>query len=490
MTSTPTPGHVFAQRYTIQRLLGSGGHAEVYLATQLGIERPVALKILQPQLFDGPADKAQVMLKRFEQEAMLISKLRDPHTIIMYDYGQDQAGRHFMAFEYIDGLSLDQLITQQGRFEPKRIVRILRQLLMSLQEAHALGVIHRDIKPQNIMVYDHIGRPDCVKLLDFGIAKLADEQAQNDWTAKGSIVGTPRYTAPERIRSQPLSPASDLYSLGLICLEMATGLRPFEHLGPIEILRSQIADPSLSLPRELTLPGALRQIIDRLMEKDQSGRYQSAEQVLLDLEAWNAPAIPSSPQDAPAHLQDPHAPDPQQLKNTFKYAPAPPPAHQHLLEEPQVGAPTLKLDPIAAEAFALDDRATKPINHLSDEQLDQLTTNKLPKLPKLSEPEPAPIEPPQERASNKLNHRQITPSILGQQAAVAAAVASPAPLQSPTPAPKASQARPDAKDIHTQTLSFDERTSPPAKSSMLPALMITLVLLAIIAMLALYLLKG
>lgn len=460
--SSLTPNTTFAQRYRVQHLLGSGGHAEVYLALQIGLERPVALKILQPHLFDGPDDKVAITLKRFEQEALLISKLRDPHTITMYDYGVSPQGQHFMAFEYIEGLSLDQLQEQERSLEPKRVVRILRQLLMSLQEAHALGVIHRDIKPQNVMIYTHMGRADCIKLLDFGIAKLADEHA-SDWTAQGSIVGTPRYTAPERIRSQPLVPASDLYSLGLIAYELLVGTRPFEGLGTIDILRAQISDPSFTLPPSLNVPGALRQVIDRLTNKDQTQRYQSAQQVLSDLDLWNAPSL-SALTRAPGHLDtDPLNEHPDLSKATQRQAPLSAQDIQAILatqkEAPYIGAPTLKLDSITAQELAFDDSETQRLTPLSQADVDQMLE-----------------EQKQARAKMPAERPQITPSLLElaaispepQQLGDTASEpqpSAPAPSPTPAPTPASAQNRQDPREIHTQTVQFTEQTPPPQSST-------------------------
>lgn len=470
--SSLTPNTTFAQRYKVQHLLGAGGHAEVYLALQIGLERPVALKILQSHLFDGPADKVEITLKRFEQEALLISKLRDPHTITMYDYGVSPQGQHFMAFEYIEGLSLDQLQEQERSLEPKRVVRILRQLLMSLQEAHALGVIHRDIKPQNIMIYKHMGRADCIKLLDFGIAKLADEHS-SDWTAKGSIVGTPRYTAPERIRSQPLGPASDLYSLGLIAYELLVGTRPFEGLGTIDILRAQISDPSFTLPPSLNVPGALRQIINRLTDKDQAQRYQSAQQVLTDLDLWNAPSLSTLTQ-APGHLDtDPINEHPDLSKATQQQAPLFAQDLQALLapqpkEEPYIGAPTLKLDPITAQELAFDDIETQQLKPLSQADIDQMIEEKK-----------------QARAKMPAERPQITPSLLNQPAI------SPEPQQlgdaASEPQPSAptsaiAQPRQDPREIHTQTVQFTEQTTAPPQSSTKSKIIYALAMLWAISM--------
>lgn len=282
------PGELIADRYRIDSLLGSGGHAFVYLATQEKLGRKVALKVLKMALPTGEdhlthADQ-QILIKRFDQEARLISQLRDPHTITMYDYGNTNDGLLYMVCEYVEGESLKDLLIREGRLQPARVMRILEQLLRSLQEAHAYGVLHRDLKPDNIMIYTHLGRRDQVKLLDFGIAKIAmGEDTDNDLTAEGSLVGTPRYIAPERIRGEDLRPASDLYSLGLVAYEALTGKRVLDGLHGIRALQAQLGDPSLRLPDDLDISPGLKHIVERLIEKDLLIRYQVAEQVLHDL---------------------------------------------------------------------------------------------------------------------------------------------------------------------------------------------------------------
>jgi serine/threonine-protein kinase len=288
------PGQIIAGRYRIQSVLGVGGHAAVYLAQQEGLQRKVAIKVLNT----ADAPKLDVLMKRFEQEARLISQLRDPHTITMYDFGQTPEGMLYMVQEYVEGEDLSNLFKREGQLEPERVVKIVQQLLSSLQEAHALGVLHRDIKPQNIMVYTHVGRRDQIKLLDFGIAKMAGESGQ-DWTAEGSLVGTPRYIAPERIRGKKLSPSSDIYAVGLVAYELLTGRRVMEGKKGIAALQSQLSDPSTKLDPRLPIPGALRAIVDRMMEKEVPRRYSTAEEVLIDLERWREPSLDPLDQGPP-----------------------------------------------------------------------------------------------------------------------------------------------------------------------------------------------
>ncbi|MEC9442845.1 MAG: serine/threonine-protein kinase [Myxococcota bacterium] len=288
-------GYLLAGRYRLEEPLGSGGHAYVYSARQEGLDRKVAVKLLKsaPGLNEDalPPHKVEVLVKRFEQEAKLISQLRDPGTITMYDYGATDDGLLYMVVEFIEGGSLKEHMDTHGALSPPRVVKILEQLLCSLQEAHALGVMHRDIKPDNIMLFTHLGRRDQVKLLDFGIAKIVKDTSllsPSDWTREGMVVGTPRYIAPELVRGEELTSAADLYSLGLVAYEMLTGERVMAGLKGIKALHAQIYDPSVTLPDTVTIPENLRCIVDRMMEKELALRYTSAEEILLDLEHWDS----------------------------------------------------------------------------------------------------------------------------------------------------------------------------------------------------------
>ena len=330
------PGQIIAGRYRIQSVLGVGGHAAVYLAQQEGLQRKVAIKVLNT----ADAPKLDVLMKRFEQEARLISQLRDPHTITMYDFGQTPEGMLYMVQEYVEGEDLAHLFKREGQLEPERVVKIVQQLLSSLQEAHALGVLHRDIKPQNIMVYTHVGRRDQIKLLDFGIAKMAGEAGQ-DWTAEGSLVGTPRYIAPERIRGKKLSPSSDIYAVGLVAYELLTGRRVMEGKKGIAALQAQLSDPSTKLDPSLPIPGALRAIVDRMMEKEVPRRYSTAEQVLADLERWRD------------HSLDPLDQGPPTLVGNTD------PSTLFAMSEPEDGDPTIVSGPTPSEVVALREAASR-----------------------------------------------------------------------------------------------------------------------------------
>ena len=272
-------GETFEGRYRITGTLGKGGFAIVFRARQIELDREVALKVLlpeelseddsqesQPTDISGPTGDSysQELARRFKREAKLVSQLRDPHTITMYDYGETDDGLLYMVFEYVDGKDLKKVVSGQGGLAAERVVGILRQVLESLHEAHSHGVLHRDLKPANIMLYEHLGKVDQVKLLDFGIATRVLDKTQEDLTSltqEGSIVGTPRYMAPEQIRGEDLTPAADLYSLGLVAFYMLTGDKPIPGSNSVEIIARQVTPEPIRLPPDLDLPAGLRRVL-------------------------------------------------------------------------------------------------------------------------------------------------------------------------------------------------------------------------------------
>lgn len=279
----PKTGDLFEGRYRIGPMIGAGGFARVYKAQQEDLGREVALKIMTPPK-DGDYDPH--LVERFNQEARLVSRLRDPHTITMFDYGRNQDGLLYMVFEYVNGVSLSNLIASEAPIRADRAMKILRQTLSSLEEAHSLGMLHRDIKPGNIMVFEHVGRPDQVKLLDFGIAKLtgADQPGQ-DLTADGALIGTPRYMSPEQIRGEKLTPQSDLYSLGLVAYELLMGKKAIESNSSVTIIGKQLDPQSFALPPMANVPAGLRTWVNRLLAKERAHRFKSATDALQALGA-------------------------------------------------------------------------------------------------------------------------------------------------------------------------------------------------------------
>lgn len=289
----PVPGDVFEDAYRVDSILGSGGFARVYKATELGLERPVALKILRPPVRDYDDDAArenylETLMKRFQREALLLSKLKSPYTVTMLHYGKTDDGLLYMVLELIDGVSLAEVSREGMPLEPGRVVRILSQVLESLHEAHTMGMLHRDLKPANIMIYEHLGEADHVKLLDFGIAKTVSDvggAGKKDLTSDGTLIGTPRYMAPEQIQGEETGPPADIYALGLVAYELIVGERAITDDSSIQIIGQQMSPRSFILPDHVAVPLGLRNLVNRMIDKSLSRRYESAKQILDDLRA-------------------------------------------------------------------------------------------------------------------------------------------------------------------------------------------------------------
>lgn len=295
----PIAGDVFVGRFTIESVLNRGGFGCVYKAMQNDLGRPVAIKVLRPATRVGFNDdvsaeerRLEIVSKRFEREAQLVSQLRDPHTVLMYEYGQTPEGLLYMVLEFISGDALSRVVELEGALSPDRAVNIVLQVLSSLEEAHARGVLHRDIKPPNIMLYSHMGRPDQVKVLDFGLAKSMDDPVFNadnpDLTDDEVLIGTPRYMSPEQIRGHRLAPSTDIYSLGLVFYELLAGEKAVMAKSTMNTLARHINEVPIRLPEELEVDSSLRGIVNRMIEKDVSIRYASASAIMADLEEWKA----------------------------------------------------------------------------------------------------------------------------------------------------------------------------------------------------------
>jgi serine/threonine-protein kinase len=266
---------LFDGRYRIVRKLGSGGMANVYLAEDQELGRRVAIKILN----DRHAGDEQ-FVERFRREAKNAAGLSHPNIVSIYDRGEAAEGAYYIAMEYLDGRSLKELIVARGPAPIPIAIDYARQILAALRFAHRNGVIHRDIKPHNILV-DSEGR---VKVTDFGIAR-AEQAGAQQMTEAGSIIGTAQYLSPEQARGMRVDKTSDLYSLGIVLYELLTGTVPFTGETPVEIAMkhlSAIPDPPSERRREV--PHALDMVVLRALAKDPRDRYQSAEEMDADLE--------------------------------------------------------------------------------------------------------------------------------------------------------------------------------------------------------------
>jgi serine/threonine-protein kinase len=266
----PFVGKVIDGRYEIQQRVGEGGMGVVYKARQMSIDRVIALKMLNQQMQGD-----QQWVQRFYNEAKACSRLQHPNTIRMFDFGQTPDGRLFMTMEFLDGISLRDAL-QKGPLAPQRVVKILIQCCASLAEAHSIGIIHRDIKPDNVFLLNMAGSPDFVKLLDFSVAKLLEGDRMK--TQAGVVFGTPQYMSPEQGRGLPLDARSDLYALGVLAFEMLTGNVPFNDDNPMTVIQMHLHGAIPPMPD--SVPYSVQAIVRRAMEKDAARRYQSSGEMM------------------------------------------------------------------------------------------------------------------------------------------------------------------------------------------------------------------
>ncbi len=272
-------------QYTLEEKIGEGGMGVVYRARHALLRRPTAVKLLKPELMSEDA------IARFEREVQLASQLTHPNTIEIYDYGRAPDGVFFYAMEYLPGISLDRLIAVDGAVPVARAVHILKQVCGSLGEAHALGLVHRDIKPQNIMLCQRGGIADFVKVLDFGLVKFVEDQPSGDITAPRLLIGTPLYIAPERLKNAALvDTRSDVYSLGAVGYYLVTGRSMFDFRSDLDLLYDAL-NVAPTPPSQLST--AIGQELDRLLmaclAKDPEDRPQNVAEIVDELNRVETP---------------------------------------------------------------------------------------------------------------------------------------------------------------------------------------------------------
>ncbi len=279
--------------YRIIEQIGLGGMATVYKAYQASMDRYVAVKVLPRQFAEDPS-----FVGRFEQEARTIAKLEHPHILPVHDYGE-QEGVTYLVMRFVGGGTLKDLITGRGPLSSDEMLRIMEQVGGALGYAHSQGVIHRDIKPSNVLIDS---RGDCF-LTDFGIARLV--AGATEFTATGRVVGTPAYMAPEQGMGEKADARSDIYALGIILYEMATGKVPFEAETPLAVLMKHASAP-LPLPRQVRpdLPESVERVILKALSKSPADRFQRVEDMLA---ALRQTVVPSQAKEA---VVPPPAPQP------------------------------------------------------------------------------------------------------------------------------------------------------------------------------------
>ena len=272
MTRDLGPETVIDGRYRIERRIGSGGMADVYLASDLQLDRQVAVKILHRRFAQDPE-----FVERFRREASNAAGLQHQHIVSVYDRGEWD-GTYYIAMEYLQGRSLKQIIQDYGPLDPALASDLASQILRAERFAHRRGVVHRDIKPHNVIVDDD----GLATVTDFGIARAG----ASDMTQTGSIMGTAQYLSPEQAQGLPVGPESDLYSTGVVLYEMATGRLPFDGESAVAIAMKQVGEQPPA-PRAVNpaIPPALEAVILKSLEKDPARRFASADDFIAALDA-------------------------------------------------------------------------------------------------------------------------------------------------------------------------------------------------------------
>ena len=266
-------------QYTLEEKIGEGGMGKVYKARHALLKRPTAVKLLNPDVVSPET------LSRFEREVQTTSQLTHPNTIEIYDYGRTPEGIFYYAMEYLPGVSLAQLIDLEGALPPARVIYILKQICFSLKEAHEVGLIHRDIKPMNVILSPRGGQFDVVKVLDFGLVKDISGVSEQQVTVAQEITGTPAYIAPERLKyPRNIDARSDLYSLGSVAFNLLTGKDVFEGSNAMEICYhvTKTPPPRPSDCVDSPIPHLLDQLVFDCLAKDSADRPQSVG-VIIDM---------------------------------------------------------------------------------------------------------------------------------------------------------------------------------------------------------------
>ena len=262
---------IIAGRFRVEREIGRGGMGTVYRASHLGLERPVAIKILKQEFAAYPE-----VADRFMREARTMARLKHPRAAIIFDAGHLADGRPFIVMEYVEGSTLAETLQREGPFAPERAVRVVAEICEVLSEAHALGIVHRDLKPSNIIINEH-----GVCVLDFGIAKVLQDSTDvtrtHPTTETGLVIGTPRYMSPEQCLGHRVGPATDLYSVGVLLYEMLAGRPPFiDPLSSVVLVKQATAQPPALLSLRPDVPRSLALAVHTLLAKNPAHRPATA----------------------------------------------------------------------------------------------------------------------------------------------------------------------------------------------------------------------
>jgi eukaryotic-like serine/threonine-protein kinase len=274
VSRSPQPGDLIADRYELEELVGSGGMSTVFRARDLQLDRRVAIKILHERYVEDPE-----YVERFRREARAVARLSHPNIVTVIDRG-DEGGRQYIVFEHVEGENLKELVTRAGRMSPRRALELVIPVADGLAFAHQHGLVHRDVKPQNVL----LSREGEVKVTDFGIARSLD--VEHGVTQTGTVLGTSEYLAPEQASGEPVSPATDEYSLGVVLWELLTGEVPFTGENFVAVALRHVNEPPPRLQEQRPdLPPRLAAAVERALAKDPARRFPSMTALATELRA-------------------------------------------------------------------------------------------------------------------------------------------------------------------------------------------------------------
>ena len=296
----PLVGQVIADRYRILSALGEGGMGRVYLAEHVRMQRKCAVKMISPALA-----RTEAAIARFNREAANASQISHSNVVQVYDFGEGPNGQLYLAMEYVEGETMSKLVRREGSLTIRRAATLTKQVCDALSAAHHRGIVHRDLKPDNIIVTRQYDGTECVKVVDFGIAKTVqsdgtDPGDKQNLTTIGVAVGTPEYMSPEQLAGEKLDTRSDIFSLGLVFFELLTADLPHARVTSRETLVARLTEPPRTL-REVkpgkNWPQMLQPMLDWALATDPAKRYPTAQEFALDLGILlaNEPPDPIAP---------------------------------------------------------------------------------------------------------------------------------------------------------------------------------------------------
>jgi serine/threonine protein kinase len=455
-------GTVLGKRYRLEALLGSGRMGRVYRAEHVLMKKPLAVKVMHAEHTKNPE-----LVARFEREATAAANIEHPNVVQAMDFGKLDDGTVYLALELVEGKNLRAEVAG-GALEVRRALHIARQIAAGLAAAHARDIVHRDLKPENIVLIEKDGDPDFVKILDFGMAKLAPESGKSPLTKVGVVLGTLDYMAPEQALGQAVDHRADLYALGAVAYEMLCGACPYEGESSSAILGLQLTKPPPSLRERnptLAVPGAVEALVMKLLAKERNDRPASAAAVVAELDrlGGSAPkgAAPVSSGAARAKPA-PGVPRPA-ARNNPTFLPSDP-------------LPTFTFPPVEEQSKKLAADVQKRLQAVASRPPG---TPPPPPIRQSSrppgQPPPAPIRQtsrPPGAPPPAPSRPAAPPGIVSSSPAVDALLASPVPAERqplpPTPSPMSSSPSVDALIANIPS-SIEKPAAPPPEASLEPS---------------------